>query len=299
MMSHLPVLARVAVDLLVRDTNGLYIDGTVGCAAHAMKILDRLSPAGRIWGFDWDQEMLARAQSALDDGTGRARFFHAPFSTIGEALAQENTRASGILLDLGLNSAVLDDAIRGFMYRDLASPLDMRMDRTRPTTAADVLRNASEDELERIFHELGEVRRPRVVARAIARARDRGPIVTAGDLVSCLRRARALSGGPAELSRIYQALRFCVNDELGEVDRFVAGVADWIVPEGRLIVISYESLSDRRFKRLHRKSADVPSSFRLLTSHVIRPGRDEIRENPRARSAKLRAMERIDGQWQA
>ena len=251
MSVHLPVLAKVAVDLLVRDTGGLYVDGTVGGAAHAALILERLSPSGRLWGFDWDQEMLSLAKASLDDGECRVRLHHAPFSLIGEMLAREGLRANGILLDLGLNSAVLDDPSRGFSYRDPASPHDMRMDRTRTTTAADVLGNASEDDLERIFRELGEVRRPRVVARAIARERARRPILTAGDLASGLRRAHALSGGPAELSRIYQALRYAVNAELDDIDLFLNGVAVWIVPEGRLVVISYESLSDRRVKALH------------------------------------------------
>jgi len=301
MTTHLPVLASQAVDLLVRDPDGLYVDGTVGCAAHARLVLERLSLSGRLWGFDWDEEMLACARATLAADSARIRLFHAPFSTIGAELARAGTLATGILIDLGLNSAVLDDPARGFTYRHPDSPLDLRMDRSRPVTAADVLASEPEDELEKLFREFGEVRRPRAVARAITSERARRPIATAGDLALTLRRARALHGGPAELSRVYQALRYRVNEELDEIDRLLAGVAGWIVPGGRLITISYESLSDRRIKALHRKSgaAGHPAPFRLLTSHVIRPGRDEIHANPRARSAKLRALERIGEPWQA
>jgi 16S rRNA (cytosine1402-N4)-methyltransferase len=295
MTNHMPVQASVAVEYLVRNPDGLYVDGTVGCAAHARMILERLSPSGRLWGFDWDVEMLKRARAALGPNDDRVRLFHAPFSQIGAELAKDRIQADGILIDLGLNSVVLDDPARGFSYRYANAPLDMRMDLRMPLTAAAILAHESEDALDLIFHELGGVRRPRAVAHAIVLARAKVAIATTGDLSEVLRRARALPGGPAELSRVFQALRYRVNGELEDLDRFISGVADWIAPGGRLIAISYESLSDRRLKALHKRKRDPeddPVLFRLLTPHVIRPDREEVRANPRARSAKLRAMER-------
>jgi 16S rRNA (cytosine1402-N4)-methyltransferase len=295
-MGHKPVLAAAAVEYLVWDPDGLYVDGTIGCGGHARPILDRLSPEGFLWGFDWDASMLDAAALALRDSVSRIRLFRESFARIGDRLASEGRRAHGILLDLGLNSAALDEKERGFRYSDPEAPLDMRMDRSRPGTARDLLEGASEDELARIFAELGEARRPRAAARAITHARADRPLRNSGDLVHALERARAIPGGPAELSRIFQALRLEVNHELEELDHFLANVAEWIVPGGRLVVIAYESLSDRRVKSLGRPTggAGGESRFRKLTPHVLRPDRDEILDNPRARSAKLRALERKD-----
>ncbi len=188
---------------------------------------------------------------------------------------------------------VLDRKERGFRYRDSDAPLDMRMDQRRESTAADILRRASEEELRDLFQNLGEVRRAKSAARAIVKARSMQRIETAGDLVVALRRGRALGAGAKELSRIYQALRLSVNQELEELDCFARNVASWIVPGGRLLILSYESLSDRIAKSLHRKTNQSPAFFKLLTRRVVRPDREEIQENPRARSAKLRIMERM------
>jgi 16S rRNA (cytosine1402-N4)-methyltransferase len=295
-MGHKPVLAAAAIDHLVWDRDGLYIDGTIGCGGHAGLILERLSPSGLLWGFDWDRAMLERVSAVLRDASSRLRLFHAPFSRIGEHLASEGIRAHGILLDLGLNSAALDEPDRGFRYSAPDAPLDMRMDRDRLETAGDLLKGCSEDELARIFAELGEARRPRAAARAIVDARVATPLRTSGDLVRVLQRARAVPGGPAELSRIFQALRLRVNRELEDLDLFLEGVSEWLVPRGRLVVISYESLSDRRVKSLQRPTGEAGghARFRKLTPHVLRPDRDETLDNPRARSAKLRALERMD-----
>jgi 16S rRNA (cytosine1402-N4)-methyltransferase len=295
-MGHKPVLAVETIDQLLWDPDGLYVDGTVGCGGHARLILERLSPRGTLWGFDWDGAMLETAGEALREFSGRVRLFRESFARIGDRLAAESRRAHGILLDLGLNSAVLDERDRGFRHSDAEAPLDMRMDRSRPGTARDLLEGASEDELARIFKDLGEARRPRAAARAIVQARTSRPMRTSGDLVHVLERARAVPGGPAELSRIFQALRLEVNHELDELDYVVANAADWLLPGGRLVVISYESLSDRRVKSLQRPSSGAEGGprFRKLTPHVLRPDRDEIRDNPRARSAKLRALERKD-----
>ncbi len=297
---HIPVMVAAAADFLVWDPAGLYIDATLGRAGHFRAFLDRISPEGRLWGFDWDGELLARTRTLFADAGERVRFFHAPFSSIGAELERAGESAHGIFVDLGLSSDALNDPERGLQYRDPSARLDMRMDRTRSLTAATVVAESSEDELERIFSELGETRRPAVAARAIVRERATRPILTAGDLVSVLRRARAIPGGPSELSRIFQSLRYVVNGELEELDELLDNAPRWLVPGGRLVVISYESLTDRRVKARCRPAAsDETPAFRMLHRHVLRPDREEIRANPRARSAKLRALERTASQWQA
>jgi 16S rRNA (cytosine1402-N4)-methyltransferase len=297
---HIPVMLAASTDFLVWDPSGLYVDGTLGAGGHFRGFQQRLSPAGRLWGFDWDGALLERT-CALFAGTGaRVRFFHAPFSRIGAELTRAGETAHGIFVDLGLSSDALDDPGRGLKYSDPNAPLDMRMDRSRPQTAADIVADSSEDELVRIFRDLGETRRPGVAARAIVRERATHPILTSGDLVSVLRRARALPGGPSELSRIFQGLRYAVNGELEELDHLLEHAPEWLVPGGRLVVITYESLSDRRVKaRCRSATPDANPAFRMLHRHVVRPDRDEIRANPRARSAKLRALERTAEPCQA
>ena len=292
-MGHDPVLATSVCELLVWHPDGLYIDGTVGCGMHARQILECLGAEGTLWGFDWDEEMLSTARLELNNDAHRVRLFHDPFSRVGERLEEEGVRAHGIFLDLGLNSAVLDSSERGFRYRDADSPLDMRMDRRKTRTAADLLNKATEPELATLFRDLGGVRRSGAVARAIVQARERAPLRVAGDLVTALRRGRGSRVDASELSRVYQALRVKINEELEDLDRFLETAADALVPSGRLLVLSYESVTDRRVKAMHTDpTKENPASFRLLTRRVVRPEREEIRENPRARSAKLRAMER-------
>lgn len=297
---HIPVMVAASTDLLVWDPAGLYIDATLGRGGHFRAFLDRLSPEGRLWGFDWDGELLERTRAMFTDAGARVRFFHAPFSDIGAELERTGECAHGIFVDLGLSSDALDDRERGLKYRDSGAPLDMRMDRSRARTAAMIVAESSEEELARIFRELGETRKPAAAARAIVQERETQPILTAGDLISALRRARAIPGGPAELSRVFQALRYAVNDELEEIDRLLEHAPDWLVPGGRLVVISYESLSDRMVKaRCRTAERDGRPAFKMINRHVMRPDRDEVRANPRARSAKLRALERTAAPWQA
>jgi 16S rRNA (cytosine1402-N4)-methyltransferase len=294
---HTPVLAESVADLLVTDPDALYVDGTIGSAGHALTILTRLSPRGRLWGFDWDPEMIDIARERIGLGEPRVELACAPLSEIPGRLSSRGEQAQGILADLGLNSVVLDRTERGFRYRDPAAPLDMRMDRRRSLTAATVLNEAGEAELEQLFREAGEVRRSRAVARAVVTARGRAPLRTAGDLLHALRRAR-VPAPPAELSRIYQALRYRVNAELEDLDLFLAAAASALAPGGRLVVLSYESITDRRVKTLARaaEAADAGARsgphLRALQRRVVKPAREEVVQNPRARSARLRALER-------
>lgn len=293
-MGHKPVMAAAVTDHLVWDRDGLYVDGTIGCANHARLILKELSEKGSLWGFDWDEEMLEKARVELAGEAERVRLFSEPFSCIGSRLQEAGKQAHGIFLDLGLNSAVLDSKERGFLYREADAPLDMRMDKRRTETAEQLLNETSERDLVQIFRELGEVRSARSAARAIVEARQKSRLTTAGDLVAALRKGGALRGGVSELSRLYQAVRLKINSELEDLDAFLESVADWLLPKGRLVVLTYESLSDRRVKSLQRsKREDGSNLFRSLVRRVLRPDRDEVRTNTRARSAKLRAMERM------
>ena len=262
-MGHKPVLAAATIESLVWDLDGLYVDGTIGCGGHARLILDRLSPRGFLLGFDWDAAMLETAAASLGDA-GRFRLFQESFAEIGDRLAEEGRRAHGILLDLGLNSAALDDSGRGFRHSDPAAPLDMRMDRNRPGTAADLLNETSEEELARIFHDLGEARRPRAAARAIVRGPGGPPVA---DLGRSRASARTGPGRAGRSGRVVEDLPS--HPPRGEPTSSMRSigssprVADWLVPGGRLVVIAYESLSDRRVKSLQRSRstrAEKPAS---------------------------------------
>lgn len=300
MATHIPVLADLSVDLLIWDPSGIVCDGTLDGGTLARAICERLTGSGRLWGFDWDEEMVRVAGGTLSDFGDRARLFHAPFSRIGAELEKEGTLCHSIIADLGLSTTVLDDTGRGFRHNDPEAPLDMRMDRSRPRTAADFLAGAGEEEMARTFRELGGVRNARAAARAIVRARESQPIRTSGDLLRALRRGGALRGGPAELSRLYQSLRYCVNDEIGELQHLISGAPDWIVPRGRLVLITYESITDRLAKSCGRMcGVNGNPVWIALTRRVVRPEREEIVRNPRARSAKLRAFERTEEPWQA
>ncbi len=300
MAKHVPVLAEVSADLVGWNPSGIVCDGTIDGGTLARLICSRQTEQGRLWGFDWDGEMIHAAAESLSEFSEKVRLFHAPFSRIGEELAREGVLCDAIIVDLGLSTTVLDDSRRGFRYRDAESPLDMRMDRSRPMTAADFIARAGEDEISTTFRELGGVRNARAAARAIVREREAKPILTSGDLVRALRKGGALRGGPAELSRLYQSLRYRVNDELGELQRLLAGAPGWIVPMGRLVVITYESITDRIAKSCGRMcGVNGEPLWRTLTRRVVRPEREEIVRNPRARSAKLRAFERTEEPWQA
>lgn len=300
MTTHIPVLAELSVDLVSWDPSGIVCDGTLDGGTLASAICGRQSELGRLWGFDWDEEMIRVAGGVLSAYAHRVRLFHAPFSRIGEELAKEGVRCHAIIADLGLSTTVLDDSTRGFRYRDAESLLDMRMDRSRPMTAADFLDRAGEEEMLQTFRELGGVRNARAAARAIVRERGVRPLRTSGDLLRALRKGGALRGGPAELSRLYQSLRYRVNDEIGELERLLLGAPNWVVPGGRLVLITYESITDRLAKSCGRMCGVGGNPvWKSLTRRVVRPERDEIVRNPRARSAKLRAFERTEEPWQA
>jgi 16S rRNA (cytosine1402-N4)-methyltransferase len=286
---HVPVLLEETLELLAVTPGGLWVDGTLGLGGHAEAVLRASSPDGRLLGLDRDAEALERARERLRPFGERARLEHADYREIPERLAGE--RASGILLDMGVSSLQLDDAERGFSLRR-EGPLDMRMDRSARGTAFEIVNRLRESELADLIHELGEEPFSRRIARAIARARERAPIETTTELAEIVRRAAPSSRRPGfhPATRTFQALRIRVNRELEGLGEAIERAAACLRPGGRMVVIAFHSLEDRAaklaFRALHGRG------FELLNRKPLRPSEDETRRNPRARSARLRALSR-------
>jgi 16S rRNA (cytosine1402-N4)-methyltransferase len=278
-----------ALEALAVRPGGLWVDGTVGLGGHAAAILRATAPGGRLVGLDRDGETLARASRRLAEFEGRVRLEQRDFREMPEALAGE--RSDGILLDLGISSAQLDDPERGFSFQ-AEGPLDMRLDRSRGETAADVVNRTRERELADLVYEYGEEPASRRIARAIVREREREPIRTTTRLAEIVRRAAPHSRRPGlhPATRTFQALRIRVNRELEGLAEALAAAAGCLAPGGRLVVIAFHSLEDRAVKTAFREAAG--RGFRLLTRKPLRPGQAELRLNPRARSARLRALAR-------
>jgi 16S rRNA (cytosine1402-N4)-methyltransferase len=286
---HVPVLVREALELLAVRPGGLWVDGTVGLGGHAEALLRACAPDGRLLGLDRDGETLERARQRLLPFGDRARLEQADFREIEERLAGE--RASGILLDLGVSSAQLGDPERGFSFQ-AEGPLDMRMDRSGGATAAELVNRMREHDLAVLIHEYGEERASRRIARAICRAREDAPIRTTTRLAEIVRRAAPRSRRPGHnpATRTFQALRIRVNRELDGLEPAFERAARCLRPGGRLAVIAFHSLEDRAAKQAFRSLAG--SGFSLLTRKPVRPAEAEVRGNPRARSARLRAIAR-------
>jgi 16S rRNA (cytosine1402-N4)-methyltransferase len=263
------------------------VDGTVGLGGHAAALLRATSPDGRLLGLDRDTETLERARAALRPFGDRARLEAGDFREIPERLGDE--RADGVLLDLGISSVQLDDPERGFSFLH-DGPLDMRMDRTRGETAADVVNGLSEKDLADLIYAWGEERASRRIARAIVRARERSPIRTTGELAEIVRRAapRGARRGFHPATRTFQALRIHVNRELEGLGPALERIAGCLAPEGRLAVIAFHSLEDRTVKITFRELSR--RGHRLVTRKPVRPSEAEVGRNPRARSARLRAL---------
>ncbi len=298
---HVPVLLEDAIRYLNVRAGGVYVDATLGNAGHAVAIARQLGGTGRLIGFDRDPEALEAAKSRLDGlrqelagempGT---TLYGEEFSAIGSRV--ERASLDGLLADFGLSSMQLRDAHRGFSFQ-ADGPLDMRADPRRGVTAEQVVNQAGEEELARLIYEFGEERRSRRFARAIVRAR---PIMTTAQL------ARVISAvAPAmkterwhhaihPATRVFQALRIHVNDELGEIKALLGAAPGLLKPGGRLVVISFHSLEDRLAKDALREGARQ-GVFEILTRKPVTASEEEKDRNPRSRSAKLRAAERTAG----
>jgi len=283
---HTPVLAEEVLQYLDPGPGGSFIDATLGAGGHASRILERTSPDGRLLGIDQDEDALAIARENLDRYSPRVLFVHANFSSIAEVAGEQGfENVDGVVADLGVSSMMLDEGERGFSFR-FEGPIDMRMDRTQSLSALDIVNHTSERELANVIFRFGEERRSRPIARSIVRSR---PLHTTGDLV----RAIEAVSGPKRYGKIhpatrtFMALRLVVNRELEHLEAFMAACPNVLRPGGRLVVISFHSLEDRIVKHAMR------SQGKVLTRKVIRASDTECRINPRSRSARLRAMERV------
>jgi len=301
---HVPVLLRETVEVLA-PRPGLFVDATAGAGGHAEALL-AADPGLRLLAIDRDPEALALARERLARFGGRVAFHRGNFGDIGDALDAAGERhADGILADLGVSSMQIDEARRGFSFRR-DGPLDMRMG-LEGSSAADVVREASSAELTRIFREYGEERMAHRIAQRIVEEREREPIVTTRQLASLV---AGVVGRRAEIdpaTRVFQALRIEVNEELASLARFLKAAVDRLAMEGRIAVLAYHSLEDRAVKETFRRQSIgclcppgmpvcVCGSHRvlkMLTRRPMRPSPAEVAANPRSRSARLRAAEKI------
>ena len=308
--SHVSVLAEECIQALNLRPDGVYVDGTTGGGGHSLRIAQQLGPAGRLICIDRDEEALAAASRRLEAYRDRVTFVKSNFAQIAQVIeGQGLAGVDGILFDLGVSSYQLDNGDRGFSYMHDA-PLDMRMDRSQPFSAWDVVNTYTQEQLRQILWEYGEERYSGRVAAAIVQQREESPIETTGQLAQVIREAmpaaaRREKQHPAK--RSFQAIRIEVNGELRAVEQAMEGSVDKLLPGGRLAVISFHSLEDRIVKKIfaqQAKGCTCPPEFpvcvcckkprlKLISRGVITAGQKELDENPRARSAKLRVAERI------
>jgi 16S rRNA (cytosine1402-N4)-methyltransferase len=291
-------MVREVVEAMGPREGGVYCDATVGLAGHAAAILEASGPDGRLLGVDRDGDALSLAGENLAafDG-GRWSLHHAPFSRLREVLDGAGVEAcDGVLADLGVSSMQIDEPDRGFSFRE-RGPLDMRMDRSAPGTVLDVLRGWSVRDIEGILRDYGEERLAARVARRLRRAAREGRVQDTLDLAREIRGAvgRDRSGGIDSATRSFQALRIAVNHEMDELEELLEQVVTLLAPGGVFVCLSYHSIEDRMVKRALRASA-ARGEGEVLTRKPISPGRDEVRANRRARSAKLRAFRRSTGE---
>lgn len=304
---HIPVLLAEAVEALAPRADAVYADATFGGGGYARAILEA-APC-TLWALDRDPDAIARGAALAARFPGRLHLVETRFGAMLDALAEHGVTAlDGVVMDLGVSSFQLDEAGRGFSFR-ADGPLDMRMGKSG-SSAADLVNTLEERALSEILADLGEERHARRIARAIIRARSEETISTTARLAEIVRSSVPRDpSGIDSATRSFQALRMAVNDELPEIERGLAAAAALLAPGGRLVVVSFHSLEDRLVKRFmaartgregqasrHDPAALMARAapeFRLLTPRAIRPGAAELARNPRARSARLRAMERI------
>lgn len=293
---HIPVLAKESIDALNIKPKGVYVDATFGGGGHSRLILDKLDTDSRLIGFDQDEDALA---NVIDDD--RFTFVHHNFRFLKRFLKLHGIRkVDGILADLGVSSHQLDEAERGFSYR-FDAKLDMRMNQQSGENAADLLNTLNAEALQNLFSLYGEVRNSKMLASAIVAKRQASSIKTIGDFLAVL---DPLIRGQRNryLAQVFQALRIAVNDEMGALADFFQQAGEVLNPGGRLVVITYHSIEDRLTKRLLKTGnvegrvekdfyGNINKPFKVITKKAILPTLEEIKRNPRSRSAKLRIGE--------
>lgn len=290
MAQHQPVLCAQIVEWLVQQSGGRFLDLTLGDGGHASALLAAAGTAAQLVGVDQDGDALARARGGLAPAHSQITYRHENFADAVKSLQDEGERFSGIVADLGFSSPQIDEPARGLSFR-MEGPLDMRMDQRRTITAETLVNTASETELADWFFYYGEERASRRVAKAIVNARVQQPITTTTQLANIVR--RVLPGSPRidPATKIFQALRIAVNGELEVLEQMLAVAPHLLAVGGRMAVLSYHSLEDRLVKQSWRALA-ADGNYRLLVKRPLIPADEEIAGNPRARSAKLRGIER-------
>lgn len=307
---HQPVLLPEVIDQLNIKSSGIYVDATLGGAGHARRIAEKLTESGCIIGIDQDHHAIAAAQERMQGVKPKVELIRRNFGAIADILKElQITQIDGILFDLGVSSPQLDEDERGFSYRNDA-PLDMRMDQTQPFSAAHLINTASIDELTKILWEYGEERWSKRIAEFIEKYRRGKTIETTGELAEIIKQAipaAARRTGPHPARRSFQAIRIAVNRELDVLAAAMDKVIPFMGPGGRIAVISFHSLEDRIVKTTFAKWAkgcQCPREFpvcrcgqtpilKILTKKPIIPSTEEMEQNPRARSAKLRTAEKL------
>jgi 16S rRNA (cytosine1402-N4)-methyltransferase len=303
-MYHTPVLLGEAVEFLVIPSGSVFVDGTVGGGGHAEEICRRMGESATLVCFDADGDAIQFSEQRLKTFAAHLVFVHSNFGNLASELRSRGIHSiDGLLLDLGVSSFQLDEATRGFSFRSNET-IDMRMDRRQYTSGLEVINTYPEESLVEVFWKYGEERESRRIARAIVASR---PIVTTGDLRDVVLSVTGERFLTKTLARIFQAIRICVNAELDNLEKALSDGLQMLLPGGRLVVISYHSLDDRIVKNFFRRNAisAIPSGnkyvadtivvpkLKVLTRKPVTPSLTELEQNPRARSAKLRAAERI------
>jgi 16S rRNA (cytosine1402-N4)-methyltransferase len=285
--THIPVMVNEVLNLLITDQQGIYLDGTLGLGGHATYILNALSYSARLLGLDRDEKALAICKERLS-GSGAFSCHHLSYDIFPQLLNQEGiTAVNGILLDLGLSSYQLDSH-RGFSFRNTGI-LDMRFDSASGQTAAQLIHQASADDLADIFYKFGEERLSRRIAKSV---KDMTSMESIEDLKEAVRRSTPPKNRQKTLARIFQSLRIAVNGELDRLQHFLDSFIEFLTPGGRIVIISYHSLEDRMVKQSF-KALKKENLLTVLTKKPLPPTNEEQTKNSRSRSAKLRAGERI------
>lgn len=291
---HAPVMIDEVLALLPLEAGSVAVDGTLGLAGHSLRFVERIRPGGTLVGFDWDATMLAEANERLGNPEGvEIHLFNQDFRHLRSVLQSLGLRADGILLDLGLNSAQVDDPSRGFSFNS-PGPLDMRMDRSRGEPASALLNRLSVHEISKLLKEYGDERWAVAIARKIVERRKTAPLRTTEDLVECV--LAAIPAGAREkrihpATRTFQAVRIAATGELDDLDEALQDAAESLAPGGVLAVLSYHSGEDRVVKHTFREL--VGAGFEDLTRKPLIPTSEETLRNPRSRSAKLRGIKRL------
>lgn len=305
---HLPVLLQESVELMNIRVGGTYIDGTLGGGGHAEAMLERMGPAGRLLGTDRDAEAIARVKIRLAPFLGQCMLAQGNYADMSEMAHRHGIDAvDGILLDIGMSSFQLDDARRGFSFQH-DGPLDMRMDGNDTQTAADLVNTLDAAALADILWEFGEERSSRRIARRLVEERERQPFTRTAQLADIVERVKGGRRGKTHpATQTFQALRIALNDELGSLDRGLRAGMALLAPGGRMAVITFHSMEDRRVKQFFARHVGRMEALqeggqrwlgeepraRWITRKPVTPSKEEMQNNPRARSAKLRVIERL------